>query len=141
MIIMMSVQYVISMGSIQLESYGYSNELISLTCVFPPILYSLTCPFIYLLSKNMHKRGIIVIGLTLLIISLQMIGGSDYPFQFQYQPELIFLGLCLMGSSAGFLSIPALPEMMESYEIVNEFQTKYDKEQAQDLISGIFISS
>jgi hypothetical protein len=33
-----------------------------------------------------------------------------------------------MGSSAGFLSIPALPEMMESYEIVKEFQTKYDKE-------------
>ncbi len=77
MIVMMSVQYVIPMGTIQLESYGYSNILISLTCVFPPILYSLTCPFIYLLSKNMHKRGIIAIGLILLVLSLLMIGLSD----------------------------------------------------------------
>jgi hypothetical protein len=46
-----------------------------------------------------------------------------------------------MGSSAGTVSIPALPEMIESYEINQEFINKYDKEYSEDLISGIFVSS
>ena len=33
-----------------------------------------------------------------------------------------------MGSSAGTVSIPALPEMIESYEVIEEYNNKYDKE-------------
>ena len=68
------------MVSIQLENYGYSNLLIGVTCVIPPILYTISCPYIYLLSSYMHKRGIIVIGLILSTLSLLMIGGTDFPF-------------------------------------------------------------
>jgi hypothetical protein len=35
-----------------------------------------------------------------------------------------------MGSSVGFVSIPALPEMIESYEVIDDFQNRYDKEYA-----------
>jgi hypothetical protein len=80
MIIMMCVQYLAPMLAITLESYGYSNEHIRLTYALAPILYTISCPFIYLLSRNMHKRGIILIGLILANLSLLMIGGTDFLF-------------------------------------------------------------
>jgi hypothetical protein len=48
-----------------------------------------------------------------------MIGGSNFLDQiidFNKQPVFIFLGLCLIGFSAGMISIPVLPEMLESIE-------------------------
>ena len=53
------------------------------------------------------------------MIGMLMIGGStalDDVVSFYRDPVFIFLGLCLLGFSAGLVSIPVLPEMLESVE-------------------------
>lgn len=69
-----------------------------------------------------------------------MIGGSDTLFEFQKQPVFIFLGLCFIGLSAGMISIPVLPEMLECVEEDQELAQKYDMETIENTISGLFIS-
>jgi len=59
---------------------------------------------------------------------MQMIGGSNLIFEFQKQPVYIFLGLVLMGLSAGMITIPVLPEMLESIEDDEEIMGKYSME-------------
>ena len=82
----------------------------------PAILYATTCPFMYLLTQRIRKRGIILIGFIMVTVAMAMIGGSDQFFAFQKQPVFIFLGLCIIGLSAGMISIPVLPEMLEAVE-------------------------
>ena len=55
-----------------------------------------------------------------------MIGGSDSIIEFQKQPVFIFLGLCMIGLSAGMVTIPVLPEMLEAIEEDEEMANKYD---------------
>jgi len=88
----------------------------------------------------MKKRGIILIGFILIAFAMLMIGGSDSLFSFQKQPVFIFLGLCIIGMSAGMISIPVLPEMLESIEDDKELATKYDMEVVENVISGLFVS-
>jgi len=45
-----------------------------------------------------------------------------------------------MGLSAGMVSIPVLPEMLESIEEDEELSSKYDIEHVENTISGLFIS-
>ena len=60
-----------------------------------------------------------MIGLTVIQLGMLMIGGSealDDIYSFYGDSAFIFFGLCLVGLSAGFVSIPVLPEMLESIE-------------------------
>jgi MFS family permease len=94
----------------------------------------------YLLTQRMRKRGIILIGFLLIAMAQAMIGGSDFLFQFQKQPVFIFIGLCFIGLSAGMVTIPVLPEMLESIEDDSELSHKYDMEQVANFISGMFVT-
>ena len=68
-----------------------------------------------------------------------MIGGSDTLLEFQKQPVFVFLGLCMIGLSTGMITIPVLPEMLESVESDPELAAKYDMQSFENLISGLFI--
>ena len=47
-----------------------------------------------------------------------MIGGSEmFSFDFRGHPTFIFVGLMLLGLSGGLISIPVLPEMVETFEL------------------------
>lgn len=81
----------------------------------PAICYCLTTPFMYLLTQRIKKRGIILTGFILVTLSMLMIGGSDL-IQGKNQPVFIFVGLIIMGFSCGLISIPVLPEMLETVE-------------------------
>ena len=50
------------------------------------------------------------------------------------------MGLCFIGLSAGMISIPVLPEMLECVEEDQELAAKYDMETVENTISGLFIS-
>lgn len=102
--------------AIQLHFYGYSQEQIGVAYGIPAILYATSCPFIFLLTQRMKKRGIILIGFIQITFAMLMIGGSDSLVEFQKQPVFIFIGLCLVGLSAGMITIPVLPEMLEAVE-------------------------
>jgi hypothetical protein len=45
-----------------------------------------------------------------------------------------------MGMSAGMITIPVLPEMLEAIEMDDELANKYDPEQVENLISGLFVT-
>lgn len=80
-------------------------------------MYAATCPFVYLLTGKMNKRGIIVIGFLVTVIGLLFIGGSQwFLFVIGNEPKFIILGLAIFGVFGGMISIPILPEMMEVYE-------------------------
>lgn len=77
MMIMMSIQYLAPNLAVHLHLYGYSPESIGCAYGIPAILYACTCPFMYLLTQRMQKRGIILIGFILISLAMLMIGGSD----------------------------------------------------------------
>ena len=66
----------------------------------------------------MQKRGVLLIGYVIITFGMLMIGGSDMLniFNFKGHPTFIFVGLMLLGMSGGLISIPVLPEMVETYE-------------------------
>jgi len=92
----------------------------------------------------MQKRGIIVIGFMIITVAMLMIGGSNFLDEmitsFNGSPVFIFLGLTLIGLSAGMISIPVLPEMLECIEEDEELAQKYDRESIENMISGMFVS-
>ena len=51
----------------------------------------------------------------------------------------MFLGLVLIGFSGSIITIPILPEMLESIEEDEELSEKYDKLALENYISGMFI--
>lgn len=116
MLITMSLQYIAPTLSLELQTYGYTPDQIAVSYGIPAILYATTCPFIYLLTQRIKKRGVILVGFVMIALANAMIGGSDSLFKFQKQPVFIFLGLCIIGISAGMVSIPVLPEMLEAVE-------------------------
>lgn len=140
MLITMSMQYIAPTLSLELATYGYTPDQIAVSYGIPAILYATTCPFIYLLTQRIKKRGVIIVGFIIIAIAMTMIGGSDVIFKFQRQPVFIFLGLCLIGVSAGLVSIPVLPEMLEAVEVNKELAEKYDMESIENYISGLFVS-
>lgn len=140
MILLMSIQYLAPNLAIHLHHFGYSAIVIGCAYAIPAILYACTCPFIYLLTQRMKKRGVLLIGFIMITLAMQMIGGSDTLFEFQKQPVFIFLGLCMIGLSAGMISIPVLPEMLECIEEDEDLANKYDMETIENVISGLFIS-
>lgn len=140
MFITMSIQYLAPVLAIHLHQYGYSAEQIGCAYGIPAILYATTCPFMYLMTQRMKKRGIIVIGFVMITVAMLMIGGSDSIIEFQKQPVFIFLGLCIIGLSAGMVSIPVLPEMLECVADDEELSGMYNMETIENVISGLFIS-
>lgn len=59
-----------------------------------------------------------VIGYIIITLGQLMIGGSDMLewFDFKGHPTFIFVGLMFLGLSGGLISIPVLPEMVETFE-------------------------
>ena len=56
-----------------------------------------------------------------------MLGGTDWIPGFYNNSDLIFLGLMIIGLSAGMVSIPILPEMLEAIEDDEELSAKYEQ--------------
>jgi len=48
----------------------------------PAILYATSCPFMYLATQKMPKRGVILLGFVQVTLAMLMIGGSDGLFEF-----------------------------------------------------------
>ena len=69
-----------------------------------------------------------------------MIGGTDAIAIFYKNPFFIFIGLCIMGLSTSLCTIPCLPEMLEAIEEDPAFADKYDNEELENVISGLFVT-
>lgn len=81
-----------------------------------------------------------MIGFILITVAMLMIGGTDAIAIFYKNPVFIFIGLCIMGLSTSLCTIPCLPEMLESIEEDKELANKYDEEELENIISGLFVT-
>lgn len=77
MLLNMSIQYLAPNLAVHLHFYGYTAEQIGCAYGIPAILYACTCPFMYLLTQRIRKRGIVLIGFIMITVAMLMIGGSD----------------------------------------------------------------
>ena len=68
-----------------------------------------------------------------------MIGGNEYIRAFNKETFFILWGLIIIGFSAGMVTIPILPEMLDAIAEDKELIEKYDNEYIQNIISGLFI--
>ena len=94
-----------------------------------------------MVTKYFKKRGLIVLGFTGAGIGMLMVGGSDMlPFIGDNKPWYVIAGLCLIGGIGGMISIPVLPEMMEVYESDEVLSIKYEKDEVENMVSGLFIA-
>ena len=97
-------------------------------CFFVPcFMYAVVCPLIFLLTNRLPKRLVLFLGLLVLGISQFLIGKRDV--------ETILTGLVLVGIAAPMVSIPLLPEAIESTET-----TGYYNDEANKLTSSFFMS-
>ena len=86
----------------------------------------------------MPKRLVIIIGITLMAVGNFFIGTSEI-FGAANDSDMILFGLCIIGIAAATITIPVLPEMLESVE-QNE-DCNFEEEELQDVISGLFVTS
>ena len=90
----------------------------------------------YLLTERLPKRGVIIIGTILMAIGMMCVGTSKL-LGFDNNPATILMGMMIIGSSAGMISIPVLPEMLEAIEVSKHLN--YDPEDLENYLSGIFV--
>lgn len=136
--LLMGLQYLAPNLSVQLQSYGLGPTEIGFSYGIPAVLYALTCPFMYLLTKRFEKRGIMLTGFFIIALSMFLIGGGNILY-FEKSPVGIISGLCLLGLSGGMVKIPVLPEMLESIEEDKPFNGSYDRDKLENVISGLFV--
>lgn len=101
----------------------------------PCLLYACLCPLMFLLTRAFPKRLIIFFGLFGLGIANFMIGTSPY-LGLDRNSTTIMIGLILLGFSAPMISIPVLPDMLESIEVAEDLN--YDMEEVNNYIASIF---
>lgn len=137
--LLMSLQFLAPNLAVHIKEYGFSTFTVGIAYGIPAMLFALTCPFIYMLTERMRKRGLILIGWMMITMALLMIGGTSWIKGFE-NPEFIFLGLVIIGLSAGMTTIPILPEMLEAIEDDQTLDEKYDREVIENTTSGLFIT-
>jgi MFS family permease len=81
-----------------------------------------------------------LIGFICLVFANLMIGGTDAIAIFYKNPFFIFIGLCVMGLSTSLCTIPCLPEMLDAIEDDKDLANKYDDEELENVISGLFVT-
>lgn len=137
--LLMSLQFLAPNLAVHIKEYGFSTFTVGIAYGIPAMLFALTCPFIYILTERMRKRGLILIGWLVTTVAMLMIGGTKWIDGFS-NPEFIFLGLVIIGLSAGMTTIPILPEMLEAIEDDELLNQKYDREVIENTTSGLFIT-
>ena len=104
----------------------------------PGIIYAALSPLMYLFTEKLPKRAVILIGIIAMAVGMFFVGTSK-ALGLENSPAMIILGLMIIGASAGMISIPVLPEMLDAIEAAKVGD--YDPETLNDFISGLFVMS
>ena len=120
-----------------MAKYGFSPAFIGVCFAVPGIIYAALSPLMYLFTERLPKRAVILIGIILMSIGMFFVGTSK-SLGLENNPAMIILGLMIIGASAGMISIPVLPEMLEAIEERND--KNYNMEELNNYISGIFVT-
>ena len=110
--------------ALHLEEFGYHTLFIGFSFAIPTLIYASTAPMIYLLTERFKKTAVIFMGYSLICLSLFFIGPSKL-LGFYNSPAYIYLGLSIMGFGAGMITIPIMPEMIDSVE--ERYHNEFDE--------------
>ena len=120
-----------------MTKYGFSPAFIGVCFAVPGIIYAAISPLMYLFTERLPKRAVILIGIMMMSLGMFFVGTSK-SIGLENNPALILLGLMIIGASAGMISIPVLPEMLEAID--EKSDKKYNLEELNNFISGIFVT-
>jgi len=124
-------------GSVHLLKYGFSPVFIGFSWAIPGIVYAALSPLMYLFTERLPKRAVILIGIVLMSIGMFFVGTSKF-LGLENNPAMIIIGLMIIGASAGMISIPVLPEMLEA--IKEKSDRNFKIEELNNYISAIFMT-
>jgi MFS family permease len=91
----------------------------------------------YLLTQRFPKPLVMLIGLVLMGISILLIAQSSV-FGITPTSTMIVMGLLLLGGASPMISIPIMPEMLESIE--KRTDLNFDPEIVNNLSSSLFVT-
>jgi len=67
----------------------------------------------YLLVQKISRRATIFLGILALGVGMAFVGTSK-TLGLDNNPAMIIMGLMIIGAASGMVSVPVLPEMIES---------------------------
>jgi len=134
----MGLTFLMPTLAVHLKKFGYSTVYIGFCFGIPTLCYALASTFVFKFTECMRKRTVIYIGLSIMSLSLFMIGPSSW-IGFDREDIFILIGLSLLGVSGGMIIIPVMPEMIEAVEKDHRFH--YDEDELNENISGMFVAA
>ena len=111
----MKGQFLAPSLAIHLHQFGFSPTYIGLAFAVPGIVFAVLAPMIHKLTAIAPKRAVIIFGCLLTSLGMFFVGTSK-SFGLDNNPELILLGMTILGGAAAVMTIPVLPEMMEAVQ-------------------------
>lgn len=122
--------------NIHLDILGYSPIFSGLMFSLVCLVYALSMPLVAEMRTVIPKRGVIVIGLSLMgsgvfITGIPHIGSY-------YNPGLMaILGFCMFGTGMGMVTIPVMPEILEGVEA--RYGQTFKEKELYNHLAGYFI--
>lgn len=92
--------------------------MISIFFALPALMYILGTFVVPCLPGLIGRKGVIFVACFILLISVFMVGTSPL-INLRDSPKTIFIGLMLLGFGGAAVTIPVLPEMLDS--LVKEY--------------------
>ena len=115
MFVCATFQFMAPTLSLQLKTFELEPWHIGMFFALPCLVYVLLAPFMYLLTEKLQRRLVMVIGLLFLSLSMFLIGTTPALY-LPHTTLIIAVGLVAMGLGAPMVSIPVLPEVLDSIE-------------------------
>lgn len=113
----MVFEFEIPLMAILYSNFGFKVEHISVLIGTPFLFYLFSSLFIYILTDKMQKRGLMLIGLLVVSLSMLLIGSySRFPEESDERYIVVIVGTCTLGLASALVNIPALPELLLTYE-------------------------
>ena len=109
-----------------LNSEGYSPMFTGFSMASVSIAYMISMPLVFKMTDCISRRGVIFIGLVLLVNGI-LITGLDHIYSFVNPGLFTLVGLAVFGFGFAFISIPVMPEILESIEESDKIAPGYDE--------------
>eukprot|EP00347_Sterkiella_histriomuscorum_P013737 403363558 len=117
------------------NSYGVAKNLIGVFFFLPSIFYVIGAPLSSYLSTIIHRRYVVLIAFSLMIVQSFFEGPSQL-FGLPRSLPLVIIGVTMLGLC---LSMALVPLMCELIEILESME-KYDPDQISDVTASLFNS-
>lgn len=133
-----SNSFVMPQVSLRMISVGNSPVYTTFTLLLMLISFIMSMPVVISLAKQLTRRGIIFLGLSLLVIGIS-IGSLDSLIKIDYCIWLTRIGLSTFGVGYAMILIAALPEIIDVIEDSLD-QSRIHEQVVCNMCAGYFVA-